>query len=63
MQRQWSIVDDTSGVELASVTADTGMSGAALTFYGQWHSPALLERYGSVLQQVATWLKDNEGAA
>lgn len=62
MQREWSIIDDATGVTLASVTADTGMGGAALTFYGTWHTPALLERYGAVLQDVATWLRTNETA-
>ena len=57
MQREWTSVDE-GAVTLASVTADTSMSGAALQFHGTWHSPAMLERYASVLLEVAAWLTE-----
>lgn len=58
MQREWTIVDD-AGHDLVKITADTGMRGAAVEFYGVWHGPQLLERYTQLFTEVGLWLTQN----
>lgn len=57
-QRSVNVVD-AAGTVLAEFTADTDMGGIAVSFFGQWHSPALMARYVSEMQTLSQWLIDN----
>ena len=62
MQRQWTIVNDADGSELANITADTEMRGAAISVAGVWPNADLVNRIATTLLQAEQWLRD-QGAA
>lgn len=57
------VTDDQNGTTLASFEANTDMHSVAMTFYGIWHTPELMERYVGIMNSLGQWLRDNGGTA
>lgn len=58
-QRIWTIVDDQTGLDGVTVTADTEMRGVNVASNITWLNHAQSDLVLGVITQAGQWLKDN----